>query len=268
MNKYKLNILVSVLAILAIFMIYYVYRAPVIFILDLVYVGAYYIGKNKINNKFIKRVLEIISASLFLVIVFIGIFFLSTIFINMVVSLETITIDSLNPVFMIVNIYFIFRIGIDAYRDYRKKIFNYAIWSKIISLVFINLVILRLFISKLFFNVSDVSLYVDQNGLYFIIMLFACMISSFDFYKKIRITKEDILKVIIAIVVSLSVTSLIDALNIYSFQDEYQPIVCLYQTHDDNKSTYYAFGYSVTYYYGDYPNIDYRLFYFIPIDRK
>lgn len=267
MNKYKLNLIVCLLAFLAILTIYYVYPQHVIFILAMIYVGAYYIGKNDINNKIIKKILEIISASLFLVIICIGIFFILTFIADIAVSLNTMSIESFGSIFMIVSIYFIFRIGIDAYLDYKKKVFNFSLLLKIISLAVINLVILRLLISKLFFEL-DTSLFVDQNGFYFIMMLLACMISSLDFNKKVRITKEDILKIIIAIVVSLSAISLLDTLNIYSSSDEYQPIICLYHTHSKEKSTYYAFGYSVTYYYGDSPKIEYRLFNLIPIDRK
>lgn len=268
MNKYKLNILISILSVMAIFMIYFLGGNSTVFILAMIFVGAYYIGNNNIKNKVIKKILEIISATLFLIVTVIAFFFIITIVINIIAELPNLTLESFDSTFMVVSIYFLFRIGIDAFRDYKKKKFEFAGWLRVITLAVINLVMLRLLVPKLFIGLEDPSLFVDQNGSYFFIMLASCMISTIDFSKKIKIKLEDILKLLIASIVSLTLFSLIDTLEFYSSSYEYRPIICLHETHSDEESTYYSFGYSITYHYGEEVTAEYRLFNLIPFYKK
>ena len=138
----------------------------------------------------------------------------------------------------------------------------------LVTLIIVNSVMLRLLFSKLFLGLGDTFTFVCQNGFYFFVMLSACMISSIDFSKKIKITLEGIIKLLIAIIVSLSVLSVIDTLNIYIDSYEYQPLICFHETHSEDKSTYYSFGYSITYHYGEETVLEYRLFNLIPFYKK
>lgn len=267
MSKYKLNILISILAIIAIISAYFVSYDQGAFILALIFVGSFYIGKNNIKNKVVKKILEIISAMLFLAVSVVAFLFLTVTIINVVDELPNISLSSFDIIFTIVNIYFLFRIGIDAFRDYKNKKFEFASWLKVITLVIINLVLFRLLLCKLFLKL-DTSLLVDQNSPYFFMMLASCMISSIDFSKKMKVKFEDIMKLLIGIIVSLTIFSLIDTLEIYTSSDEHKPLICFHETHSDEKSTYYSFGYSITYHYGEEVVAEYRLFNLIPFYKR
>lgn len=266
MNKYILNIIVSILSFLAIFMIYCVYPYPSIFLMALVFVVAHYLRKNSIKVKVVKRILDFLSAALFLFITLI-----ITIALAMfITNISDLGWGSYNDELLVISIYFLFRMGIDAFIDYKNKIFNFSVWLNLITLVIIDLVIIRMLICKLTINVDYEYMWymMEQNHFYFFMMLSACMVSTIDFTKRIKIKLEDIIKLLIGVVVSLSLVSLFDTYNIYTTNYEYQPIICLCETHTDKKSTYYAFGYSITYNYGNNPTTEYRLFNLIPFYKR
>lgn len=273
-KKNNLNLLITILSFfimviyVCLFVKSYCFDSGA-FILSFVLIGTYYLSRIKTKNKIVNKLFSLISVLLFLFIT--GVIIISLF--SCIIS--TYNIDefySTDPWMFVLVLCFLFKIFIDSIINYRKKEIDFSCILKIISLFIIDLVLFRLLIDKVLYRdtLTSMDLYatLSQNNLYFFVMLFVCVVNSVDYFRPLKTRLETMAKIFIASLATLTFISLIDALNIYVASYEYRPIICLHETHSEDKSTYYSFGYSITYHYGEEVVAEYRLFNLIPFYKK